>query len=99
MLLIEERRLKMFAEQQVKTKEKQTEQLQSEIERHQLRVESKSSLNPSLGLQKHIDSLGVATITNRTDIALVQENIKLKEQLSQYELQIKDIEEELAQFK
>jgi len=34
MLLIEERRLKMFAEQQVKTKEKQTEQLQSEIERH-----------------------------------------------------------------
>ena len=51
MLLIEERRLKNSTEQQMAQKDRQTEQLQNEIERHQLRVESKSCrIHKFLGL-------------------------------------------------
>jgi len=53
--------------------------LQGEIDRHELRVESKSYLNAFIGLQKHIDSIGVSGLTYRTEIAVAQENIRLKE--------------------
>ena len=92
---MEERRTMHQTEQRMAESLKREVLLNKDIERQQSRVESKSVSINELGLQKQIEG---AKYSGKTESKVTAENEKLKEYLSQYELQIKDLEQQLKQL-